>query len=191
MSIKSFNVPTGFRWNHATESEDAVTGNPESDPEWTETHREFCTNCDYLWQEVNTYARDYLGTGYVRRSERTSRNENGDGMEYVTIYEWDQYGRQTYVENRHHDDDGSVVYLNIITTEYEGCAGTVAMEDQNGVYHEDTVVSHVTDGTLPSTCTQYGGGTCIFCHTQQPNLDSVISGHYYVDGVCERCGLRN
>lgn len=191
VSIKSFNVPTGFRWNHATESEDAVTGNPESDPEWTETHREFCTNCDYLWQEVNTYARDDLGTGYVRRSERTSRNENGDGMEYVTIYEWDQYGRQTYVENRHHDDDGSVVYLNIITTEYEGCAGTVAMEDQNGVYHEDTVVSHVTDGTLPSTCTQYGGGTCIFCHTQQPNWDSVISGHYYVDGVCERCGLRN
>ena len=191
VSIKSFNVPTGFRWNHATESEDAVTGNPESDPEWTETHREFCTNCDYLWQEVNTYARDDLGTGYVRRSERTSRNENGDGMEYVTIYEWDQYGRQTYVENRHHDDDGSVVYLNIITTEYEGCAGTVAMEDQNGVYHEDTVVSHVTDGTLPSTCTQYGGGTCIFCHTQQPNWDSVISGHYYVDGVCEGCGLRN
>ena len=190
-SIRSFNVPTGFRWNHATESEDVVTGNPETDPEWTETHREFCTNCDYLWQEVNTYACDDLGTGYVRRSERTSRNENGDGMEYVTIYEWDQYGRQTYVENRQLDGDGSVIYINKRTVEYEGCVGTVVEEDQNGVYNEDTVVSHVTDGTLPSTCTQYGGGICIFCHTQQPDWNSVISGHYYVDGVCERCGLRN
>ena len=191
VSIRSFSVPTGFRWNHATESEDAVTGNPESDPEWTETHREFCTNCDYLRQEVNTYARDDLGRGYVRHSERTSRNENGDGMEYVTIYEWDQYGRQTYVEDRRLDGEGSVVDFNIITTEYEGCVGTVVEEDQNGVYREHTVVNHVTDGTLPPTCTQYGGGTCIFCHTQQPNWDSVISGHYYVDGVCEGCGLRN
>lgn len=190
-SIRSFSVSTGFRWNHSTESEDAVTGNPESDPEWTETHREFCTNCDYLRQEVNTYARDDLGRGYVRHSERTSRNENGDGMEYVTIYEWDQYGRQTYVENRQLDGDGSVIYINKRTVEYEGCVGTVVEEDQNGVYNEYTVVSHVTDGTLPSTCTQYGGGTCIFCHTQQPDWNSVISGHYYVDGVCEWCGLRN
>lgn len=190
-SIRSFSVPTGFRWNHAIESEDAVTGNPESDPEWTETHREFCTNCDYWRQEVNTYARDDQGEVYVRRSERTSRNENGDGMEYVTIYEWDQYERQTYIEDRRLDGEGSVVYFNIITTEYEGCVGTVVEEDQNGVYREHTVVNHVTDGTLPPTCTQYGGGTCIFCHTQQPNWDSVISGHYYVDGVCEGCGLRN
>ena len=190
-SIRSFSVSAGFRWNHSTESEDAVTGNPESDPEWTETHREFCTNCDYWRQEVNTYARDDQGEVYVRHSERTSRNENGDGMEYVTIYEWDQYGRQTYVEDRRLDGEGSVVDFNIITTEYEGCVGTVVEEDQNGVYHEHTVVNHVTDGTLPSTCTQYGGGTCIFCHTQQPNWDSVISGHYYVGGVCEGCGLRN
>lgn len=190
-SIRSFSVPTGFRWNHAIESEDVVTGNTETDPEWTETHREFCTNCDYLRQEVNTYARDDLGRGYVRHSERTSRNENGDGMEYVTIYEWDQYGRQTYAENRQLDGDGSVIYINKRTVEYEGCFGTVVEEDQNGVYHEYTVVSHVTDGTLPSTCTQYGGGTCIFCHTQQLDWNSVISGHHYVDGVCERCGLRN
>lgn len=191
VSIKSFNVPTGFRWNHATESEDVVTGNPETDPEWTETHREFCTNCDYWRQEVNTYARDAQGEVYVRRSERTSRNENGDGMEYVTIYEWDQYGRQTYIEDRRLDGEGFVVDFNIITTTYDGCVGTVVEEDQNGVYHEHTVVNHVTDGTLPSTCTQYGGGTCIFCHTQQPNWDSVISGHRYVGGVCEGCGLRN
>lgn len=190
-SIRSFSVPTGFRWNHAIESEDVTEGNPESDPEWTETHREFCTNCDYLRQEVITYARDAQGQPYEKRNERISWNENGDGMEYVTIYEWDQYGRQTYIEDRRLDGEGSVVDFNIITTEYEGCAGTVAMEDQNGVYHEDTVVNHVTDGTLPTTCTQYGGGTCIFCHTQQPDWNSVISGHYYVDGVCEGCGLRN
>lgn len=191
VSIRSFSVSTGSRWNHATESEDAVTGNPETDPEWTETHRKFCTNCDYLWQEVKTYARDDQGVGYLQRAEQISRNENGDGMEYVTIYEWDQYGRQTYIEDRRLDGEGSVVNFNIITTEYEGCVGTVVEEDQNGVYREHTVVNHVTDGTLPPTCTQYGGGTCIFCHTQQPNWDSVISGHYYVDGVCEGCGLRN
>ena len=190
-SIKSFNVPTGFRWNHATESEDVVTGNPETDPEWTETHREFCTNCDYLRQAVNTYARDDQGEIYVRHSEQISRNADGDGMEYVTIYEWDQYGRQTYIEDRRLDGEGSVIYINKRTVEYEGCVGTVVEEDQNGVYNEYTVVSHVTDGTLPSTCTQYGGGTCIFCHTQQPDWNSVISGHYYVDGVCQRCGLRN
>ena len=190
-SIRSFSGPTESRWNHATESEDVTEGNPESDPEWTETRGEFCTNCDYLRQEVITYARDDQGEIYVRHSEQISRNADGDGMEYVTIYEWDQYGRQTYIEDRRLDGEGSVVYFNIVTTEYEGCVGTVVEEDQNGVYNEYTVVSHVTDGTLPSTCTQYGGGTCIFCHTQQPDWNSVISGHYYVDGVCQRCGLRN
>ena len=190
-SIRSFSVPTGFRWNHAIESEDVTEGNPESDPEWTETHREFCTNCDYLRQEVITYARDAQGQPYEKRNERISWNENGDGMEYVTIYEWDQYERQTYIEDRQLDGEDSVIYINKRTVEYKGCVGTVVEEDQNGVYNEYTVVIHVTDGTLPSTCTQYGGGTCIFCHTQQPDWNSVISGHYYVDGVCERCGLRN
>ncbi len=189
--LKTFEIAEGFSWEHLIEETENTAGDPDSAAEWTVTHTKTCTECSYKVQQIITYARDAQGQPYKKRNERISWNENGDGAQYITISERDAYGRQTCFESCQRDSSGSVMYYSKTTTTYDGCVGTVVREDLYGTYDEDTIVSHVTDGTLPPTCTQYGGGTCIFCHTQQTDWNSVISGHYYVDGVCEGCGLRN
>lgn len=184
------NNGTGYQHEYDSEYTTTRPDDPQIGDEWTVTKIETCTreNCPYHWKETTKVVLTESGEKRLQY-DILATEYDGSRREESYVYAPEEYYRVTEESCFNYNADGEMTSGYTRTYVYEGCWATVTTNDIDGGESIDYQEIHAEGEWIEPTCTQYGGYRCPICGMTEAN--AAPYGHYYVDGVCDRCGLVN